>query len=74
VNKFFSRHSPNWRGVQYLHSPSQKTTGQKYRNGKRDLDLKRKRARLESEFVFLLANPEFNSHLATCDNLSAPLV
>jgi hypothetical protein len=29
----FSRHSPNWRVVQYFHSPSQKTTSQKYRKG-----------------------------------------
>jgi hypothetical protein len=29
----FSRHMPNWRVVQYFHSSSQKTTGQKYRKG-----------------------------------------
>jgi hypothetical protein len=30
----FLRHSPKWRVVHYFHSPSQKTTGQKYRKGK----------------------------------------
>jgi hypothetical protein len=29
----FSRHSPNWWVVQYFYSPSQKTSGQKYRKG-----------------------------------------
>jgi hypothetical protein len=28
----FSRHSPNCRVVKYFYSPSQKTTGQKFRN------------------------------------------
>jgi hypothetical protein len=30
----FSRHSPNWRAVRNVHSPTQKTTGPKYRKGK----------------------------------------
>jgi hypothetical protein len=29
----FSKHSPNWQVVKHFHSPSQKTTGQKYRKG-----------------------------------------
>jgi hypothetical protein len=59
----FSRHSPNWRVVQYFHTPSQKTTGQKYRKGKREG--KKQLARLADGCVFLLTNPKFYSHLAS---------
>jgi hypothetical protein len=64
VNKFFmfSGHSPNWRVVQNFHSPSKKTAGQKYRKCER---LKQILARLASGFAFLLANPEFHSHLTS---------
>jgi hypothetical protein len=51
----FSRHSPNWRVVQYLHSPSQKTTGQKRRKGQEEE--KKNLARPASGFEYLLANP-----------------
>jgi hypothetical protein len=59
----FSRHSPNWRVVQYFHSPSHKTTGQKYRKGKQVGG--KNLARLATELVFLFANPEFYSHLVS---------
>jgi hypothetical protein len=59
----FSRHSPNWRVDQHFHSPRQKTTGQKYR--KRQQKGKKSLARMASGFVFLLANPEFYSQLAS---------
>jgi hypothetical protein len=62
VNKF-SRHSPNWRVVQYFHSPSPKTTGQKYRMGQ--WDGKKPSPNWRMGFVFLLANPEFYLHLAS---------
>jgi hypothetical protein len=59
VDKGFSRHSSNWH--QYFHLPSLKTTGHKHRKSEREKTL----ARLASWFVFLLANPEFHSHLAS---------
>jgi hypothetical protein len=49
--------------IQYFHSPSHKTTDQKYRKGL--VRRGKKLARLASGFVFLLANPEFYSHLAS---------
>jgi hypothetical protein len=58
-----SRHSPKLRVVRNFHSLSQKTTGPIYRNcqweGRKTL------ARLANGFVFLLANPEFYSHLVS---------
>jgi hypothetical protein len=58
----FSRHSPNWRVVKNIPSPSQKITGPIFRNCQLE---GKKLARLASEFVFLLANPEFYSYLAS---------
>jgi hypothetical protein len=50
----FRRHSPNWR---------QKTTDLNYR--KNQWEGKKALARLASGFTFLVANPEFYSHLAS---------
>jgi hypothetical protein len=55
----FSRHSPNWRVVKNFHSPSQKTIGSIYKNWE-----KKTRQAGVSGFAFLLAEPEFYSHLA----------
>jgi hypothetical protein len=60
---WISRHSPNKRVDQHFHSPRQKTSGQKYIKGQQDG--KKTLARLASGFIFLLANPEFYSHLAS---------
>jgi hypothetical protein len=57
----FSRHSPNWRVVRNFYSPNPKTTGQKYRVSERG----KTPARLAGAFKFLLANPEFYTHLAS---------
>jgi hypothetical protein len=59
----FSRHSPNWRVVQNFNSPKQKTTGPMYGNGQ--WEGKKKLARLASKLAFLLAKPEFHSHLVS---------
>jgi hypothetical protein len=59
----FSRNSPNWRVAKNFHSPSQKTTGPIHRNCQREE--KKLFARLASGSVFLLAYPEFYSHLAS---------
>jgi hypothetical protein len=58
----FPRHSPVWQVDQYFHSPKQKTTGQ---NIGKVSERGKKLARIASGFVFLLANPEFYSHLAS---------
>jgi hypothetical protein len=58
-----SRHWPNRRADQHFHSPRQKPTGQKQRKGQGEGE--KNLARLAIGFVFLLANPEFYSHLAS---------
>jgi hypothetical protein len=47
----FSRHSPNWRVVKKFHLPKEENNWPI--------------ARLASGLAFLLANPEFYSHLAS---------
>jgi hypothetical protein len=59
----FSRLTKLASWIQHFHSPSQKTTGQKYRKGLSERE--KTLARLASGFVYLLANPEFHSHLAS---------
>jgi hypothetical protein len=59
----FSRHSPDWRVVEYFHSPSHQTIGKKSTKGKWEVG--KILARLASGFVFWLANREFYSHLAS---------
>jgi hypothetical protein len=58
----FSINSPNWRVVQYFHSPSQK---QLAKSIKRVSERKKNLTRLASGFAFVLANHEFYSHLAS---------
>jgi hypothetical protein len=52
----FVRHSPNWQVVQYIHSPSQKSSGQ---------NIERVSESVKTPSPDLLPNPEFYSHLAS---------
>jgi hypothetical protein len=70
VWKSFSRHTPIWRVLQHFHSPSKKKKLAK------DIERVSERS-VASWFVFLFANSEFHSHLASWwvvgEWLSAPL-
>jgi hypothetical protein len=61
---FFPRHSPNWLVVQYFQSHFQ-VRKQLAKNKGSVIGEKKQLARLASGFVFLLASPEFYSHLAS---------
>jgi hypothetical protein len=53
-----SRHSPDWRVIKNFHSPNKKTT--------RDWGINSKEENIgEWFFLFLLAKPEFHSHLSS---------
>jgi hypothetical protein len=76
VNKFFKTLASltNFWRVFFPNFNSQRheTTGPKYRKG--PWKGKKHLAMLANGFIFLLAKPEFYSHLASCEWLSAPLI
>jgi hypothetical protein len=63
VDQFISSYSQNWRVVWNFHSPKSENNWSKTQKG--FVKGKKTLARLVSGFVFLLANPEFYSHLAS---------